>query len=279
MKNGRRNSSNQKRGRTGSTNNRGESIADGRNIRADDRSEPTFNGENNRNEQRSQNNVSDDARAESSNSKLEITDGYYFTPDGRIERIPDGYYIDNQNRLRKRRQRNVEYNTTDGNQNRDRTETGGNETEYIPTDFLLEKPLNVRGKKRRKAKEESEKLTVVTLLASATSGIFTSIALLTGHEHWPLVIQESKNLAEALSDCLDTLPSKTYAQIIAILEKWVPWVNLAFIAGAIIVPRITKSLERVEERYHPKDNRSNERQTDRTENNSFDPFSRPFWNN
>ncbi|HEY7160218.1 MAG TPA: hypothetical protein VH815_03120 [Acidobacteriota bacterium] len=216
-----------------------------------------------------------DVRSIGGNSNVEITDGYYFTPNGTITRIPDGHYIDNSGRLRKRRQKRSTSNA-DGNTHRDRPETGEHEAESISENiFLGDKPLNVRpGKRGRKksVKEETSKLTMVTLLASGASAIFTSVALLTKHEHWKLHIEEGKILAEALNDAISTLPEKYYAQVIGIIEGWIPWINLCFVVGAIVVPRIEASAKQIERKHSPKSEPSNERD-ERSADNPFSTWS------
>jgi hypothetical protein len=139
--------------------------------------------------------------------------------------------------------------------------------------FIGDKPLNIRGGKRTRksktVKEETSKLTMVTMLASGAAAIFTSVALLTKHEHWNLQHDEGQILAEALNDALETLPEKQYAQITGIVEKWIPWINLCFVVGAIIVPRFEASAKRIEKKYPEKSAGSNERNSPTADN----PFS------
>jgi len=88
-------------------------------------------------------------------------------------------------------------------------------------------------------------------------------------------------LSEALNDALNTLPVKYYDQITSVIEKWVPWVNLAFVAGAIIVPRIEESTKRIEAtRYQSVDStteRGNGRATPAKEAGPFDNFTSLGW--
>lgn len=206
-------------------------------------------------------------RSVTGNASLEITDGYYFTPRGTIERIPDGHYISDSGKLRKRRIKRSDSSNANGNENRDRTETGEYAEKSSTADFLLEKPLNVRGSRKRKtAKQETTKLTMVTMLASGAAAIFTSISLLTKHDHWNLQTDEGKILAEALNEAINTLPEKYYAQVTGIVEKWIPWINLCFVCGAIIVPRIEASAKRIEKRYSEPSKGSDKRDTATTDN-------------
>ena len=200
-----------------------------------------------------------------------ITDGFYFTPRGTVERIPDGHYIGSDGRLRKRRKQRRDSGNANGNTYRDRPEAGEHEEEFSSENaFRIDKPLNVRGGKRTRktktVKEETSKLTMVTMLASGAAAIFTSVALLTKHEHWNLQHEEGKILAEALNDALETLPEKHYAQIVGVIEKWIPWINLCFVVGAIIVPRFEASAKRIEKKYPKESTGSDKRDTATTDN-------------
>jgi hypothetical protein len=199
------------------TNLGGNTNADGSSIRSNDGNKSPIDGTNATNGIAKPIISGDVDRSFTGNQSVEITNGYYFTPNGTITRIPDGHYIDNSGRLRKRRQKRTTSNA-DGNTHRDRPEASEYETESVSENiFLGDKPLNVRpGKRGRKksVKEETSKLTMVTLLASGASAIFTSVALLTKHEHWKLHIEEGKILAEALNDAISTLPEKYYAQVV-----------------------------------------------------------------
>lgn len=158
-----------------------------------------------------------------------------------------------------KRQRRAERDTRDGNDGNDRAKTGdGAEVDSQPDlrQIAQPKPLKVRKTRKKKVvvSEESSKLTVVTLLTAASSAIFTSVSLLTKHDHWSLDKPEATALAEALNDALTTLPEKSYAFVLKILEQWVPWINLIFVVSAIIFPRIEESAKRAEEaRYKPRE--------------------------
>jgi hypothetical protein len=196
-------------------------------------------------------------------TRNEIASGYYFSPRGKLERIPEGYFVDARDgRLRKRRKRNSD-NAIDGNENRndDNRKTSNSESEFSSqANFRDEKPLNIRGRKKRKVvKEETQKLTMITLLASGCSAIFTCIALLTKHDHWALQHSpqnEAKILAEALNDAIDTLPAKQYDIITSIVEKWIPWINLCFVVSALVYDRIEQSRKLTEETHNVVSQRS-----------------------
>lgn len=110
---------------------------------------------------------------------------------------------------------------------------------------------------------------MVTMLASGAAAIFTSVAMLTKHDHWKLHPEEAGTLAEALNEAISTLPEKYYAQIVAIIERWIPWINLTFVVSAIIIPRIEASAKRVEKSYTRVDNADDKRDAGTTDN----PFS------
>ena len=259
---------NSNEGRNSTTvNSSGISIADGGNVWPNDGSQPSANARNFGSETAKSingNNVADGVRG---NQSVEITDGFYFTPRGTIERIPTGHYISDSGKLRKRRVKRSDTSNANGNENRDRTETGEYAEKSASADFILEKPLNVRGGRKRKTiKQETNKLTMVTMLASGAAAIFTSISLLTKHDHWNLQTDEGKILAEALNDAINTLPEKYYAQVTGIVEKWIPWINLCFVCGAIIIPRIEASAKRIEKRYNPESKGSDKRDTTTADN-------------
>lgn len=269
MEDVRNNDSNEGRNTTAS-NSSGIPITDGGNIRPNDRSESPSNRQTQSERSGIAFNGVNTVGSVTGNQSVEITDGFYFTPRGTIERIPSGHYISDSGKLRKRRIKRSDSSNANGNENRNRTETGEYAEEFASKDFLLEKPLNVRGSRKRKtAKQETTKLTMVTMLASGAAAIFTSISLLTKHDHWNLQTDEGKILAEALNEAINTLPEKYYAQVTGIVEKWIPWINLCFVCGAIIVPRIEASAKRIEKRYSPKSEGSDKRDTTTADN----PFS------
>lgn len=234
----------------------GNTIANGGSVRPNDGNEQAIDSEDNGKRGAGIANEYVASELSGGYSRTEIETGYYCAPNGDIKPIPNGYYIDTRDgRLKKRRKRNTD-NSADGDENQYRTNSGYGETEFNKqTDFRSEKPLNVRGRKKRKTvKEETQKLTMVTLLASGCSAIFTSVALLTKHDHWALHANESKALSEALNDAINTLPAKYYEQISSIVEKWIPWINLCFVASAIIFDRIEQSNKLVEAtRYKPRE--------------------------
>lgn len=92
---------------------------------------------------------------------------------------------------------------------------------------------------------------MVAMLAAGSSAIFTSVALLTKHDHWMLREIEAEKLSEALNDALNTLPVKYYEQITGIIEKWIPWINLTFVLGTIVTTRIEDSIKLYEKGKRP----------------------------
>jgi hypothetical protein len=238
----------------------GNAIGDGGRVRTDEASVSSQSiGIGGSENAKSINGISVD-RSIGGNQSVAITDGYYFTPNGRIARIPDGHYIGSDGRLRKRRKQGRDSSNANGNTYRDRPEASEHEKEFTTeNDFRIDKPLNIRGgrRKAKTVKSETSKLTMITLLSSGAAAIFTSVALLTKHDHWSLQTDEAKILAEALNDAISTLPEKYYAQVIAIIEKWIPWINLCFVVGAIIVPRLEASAKRIEKSHSQQSETSN----------------------
>jgi hypothetical protein len=269
MKNGRRNNDNDSKRRTsGSSSTSRQSIADGSDIRPNDGNESSISREGESVGIKDRSIDDDNSKSSRGNANVTLADGFYFTPSGTVERIPDGHYIHTDGRLRKRRQSKRDGgNSADGNENRDRTETGEQQ------EYDSEIPIRSVGKKRqKKVTEHQQRLTMVAMLSIATSAIFTSVALLTKHKHWELVSDEARILAESLNEAFATLPTKAYEQIIAIIEKWVPWVNLVFVVSAIIIPRIEESVKRVEETHYRENPVSNKRD-DGTKDNPFANYS------
>ena len=274
MKNGRHNNNNPKRSATGkfATESTGSKLSDTERTTAGIIETDTREIESIRIEP--SNVISDDSSSKRDNQQFTLPTGYYFTPSGDVERIPDGHYLSG-GRLRKRRRtgRNAS-DSADGNKDRDRTEAGEQEK------YLGEIPLRIESKTRRAAKKlnaEKAKLTMVAMIATGCSAIFTSVSLLTKHDHWQLAIEEAQHLSEALNDAIETLPAKYYAQITSIIEKWIPWINLSFVVGAIIIPRLEESAKRIETRNYkatPGSNTGNAR----TETNPIDVNSSAFWN-
>lgn len=251
----------------------GNTNTDGSSIRSNDGNKSPIDVGNASGEIGAFNTSGNDDRSTSRNQEFAITDGHYFTPRGTIERIPNGHYIGSDGRLRKRRKpKQSDGSNTDGNAYRNRPETGEENEWNLGDAFQIEKPLNIRGGKRgrkKTVKEETSKLTMVTMLASGAAAIFTSVAMLTKHEHWKLHPDEGQTLAEALNDAISTLPEKYYAQIVAIIERWIPWINLTFVVSAIVIPRIEASAKRIEKPYTQPDNRNDEGNAGTADN----PFS------
>jgi hypothetical protein len=217
----------------------------------------------------------DDSNAIRDNKQFTLPNGFYFNTNGNVERIPDGHYI-RDGRLRKRRgSRRSASDSADGNENRDRTETS--ETEK----YLGEVPLRIESKTRRAAKKlnaEKAKLTMVAMIATGCSAIFTSVSLLTKHDHWQLAVEEAQHLSQALNDAIETLPAKYYAQITSIIEKWIPWINLSFVVGAIVIPRLEESAKRIEARNY-QSSKGNNAGNAGTEASPVNGPASAFWNN
>lgn len=251
MENVRESNSGNDRRETASADSSGISITDGGNVWTNDGSESAIDGKDFRNEYESIANGNDTVGSITGNSRDKIESGYYWTADGAIERIPDGHYVQG-GRLRKRRkQRNVESNTDQ------RSEKGigetGEESKLVSENVLRDRPQKVKGKRGKKSnlKVEAKRLTLVSMLASASAMMFTSVALITKHKHWNLEEEEAQTLAEALNDCIATLPEKNYDTILAIIEKWTPWFTLTFVGYAITWPRIQASAKQFEKRDNP----------------------------
>lgn len=251
----------------------GRAGTDGGSVRSNDGNEQTITRESNT--ARSAGVADEHAVTESSGGHTgnEIASGYYFTPRGDIEPIPDGCYVDKRDgRLKRRRNRSTGNNTDDGNEDRanneDREQASDGASEFSSqTD--IRKPLKVRGRRKKNVKEENKKLTMVTLLASGASALFTSVALLTKHEHWQLRNDckptEAAILAEAINDALDTLPVKYYDIVTSIVEKWIPWINLCFVLSALIYDRIEQSEKLIEATRYQARNGSDKRYTNGAE--------------
>jgi len=114
-----------------------------------------------------------------------------------------------------------------------------------------DKPLKNRPKGKRKAKGGSMKGAMVMVLGQASAAIFTCVAMLTNHDHWSLEREESEKLGKALNDALSTLPERAYEKVIAIAEKWHPWVHLIFVLGILVWTRIEESSKLAQSAQEP----------------------------
>ncbi len=154
----------------------------------------------------------------------------------------------------------------DNRTNYENREQTGNSSSEFDSQVDLRKPLKVRTRRRKTVKEESKKLTMVTLLASGCGALFTSVALITKHDHWQLRTDcqptEAKILAEAINDALDTLPSKYYDIVTSIVEKWIPWINVCFVLCALVYDRIEQSEKLIERTHYKTSERGDKRYTD-----------------
>lgn len=236
------------------TSNSGQSVADGGSVRTDDRNKQATDNRSTGGQSRTLANDVVTSELSGGHSRNEITSGYYYAPNGDIRQLGDGEYIDARDgKLKRRRKRRSGNNAINGNEDRtnyeDREQAGNGESEF-DSQVDLRKPVKVRGRKKRTVKEENKKLTMVTLLASGCSALFTSVALLTKHDHWQLRNDckptEAAILAEAINDALDTLPAKYYDIVTSIVEKWIPWINLIFVVSALVYDRIEQSEKLIE---------------------------------
>jgi hypothetical protein len=110
-----------------------------------------------------------------------------------------------------------------------------------------DKPLKNRPGKRGRGKGKSSmKGAMAVILGKSASLLFASVAMLTEHDHWSLEKEEADKLGKALDDALSTLPERAYEKVIAIADKWHPWVQLVFVLGILIWTRIEESAQRVE---------------------------------
>lgn len=213
----------------------------------------------------------------SANRQFKLADGHYFKPNGEIDRIPYGYYLRPDGRLaRRRKRRDNDTQSTDGNNNSDRTETSAEERISEPSPIRVGKSKS--SAKIKKLTETQHRLTMLAMLAVALTALFSTLALFFG-KHWNLDTEESNIFADQLNQALMTLPQKSYETIIAIIEKWVPWINLTFTVYAILLPRIEETGKQIKSRskgnYSTVDNGIH---GERKENNSFTDFASLGWN-
>jgi hypothetical protein len=94
------------------------------------------------------------------------------------------------------------------------------------------------------------------MIATGCTAIFTSVALLTKHDHWSLEVIEARKLAEAINESISTLPVKYYETLTTVIEKWIPWINVIFVISAIVFPRIEESSKLIEESHYKPSDRS-----------------------
>src|SRR6266508_2997715 len=247
----------------------GQSISDGSVIRSNDGDEQTIDNGSVGSESGTLADKLVTASVSGGYTRNEIASGYYFAPNGDIKPIPDGCYVDAKDgRLKKRRRRNGN-NAADGNEDRtnyENREQTGNSSSELDSQVDFRKPLKVRTRRRKTVKEESKKLTMVTLLASGCGALFTSVALITKHDHWQLRTDcqptEAKILAEAINDALDTLPTKYYDIVTSIVDKWIPWINVCFVLCALIYDRIEQSEKLIERTHYKASERGDKGYTD-----------------
>lgn len=105
---------------------------------------------------------------------------------------------------------------------------------------------------KRVVKEKSMpgKADFIGLLTVCSTLSFSTVALLTGHDHWSLDEEESAYHAKALNGMLDTLPNKYYEIIVVAAEKWLPRFFYIFALCALVAPRINESAKRFDDRNY-----------------------------
>lgn len=114
----------------------------------------------------------------------------------------------------------------------------------------VEKPFPVDSPRRRgrpKKVNEIEQAATLGVFSTALSALFIIPSVALG-PHWVLNDEEANTLAESLQKALSTLPGSTYGDLKKYLDRFVPWVALAIVAGQIVAPRIEETQRRRTER-------------------------------
>jgi hypothetical protein len=104
-----------------------------------------------------------------------------------------------------------------------------------------------RRRGRPKKVNEVEQGATIGVLATALSAIFIIPTVAFG-AHWALSDEEATTLGESLQKALSTLPSSQYVDLKKYLDRFVPWVALAIVAGQIVAPRIEETQRQRAER-------------------------------
>jgi hypothetical protein len=115
---------------------------------------------------------------------------------------------------------------------------------------VVERPFPVDAPRRRgrpKKVNEIEQSATIGVFSTALSALFIIPSVALG-PHWVLSDEEATTLAESLQKALSTLPGNTYVDLKKYLDKFVPWVALAIVAGQIVAPRIEETQRRRTER-------------------------------
>ncbi len=148
-------------------------------------------------------------------------------------------------------------NSGSGTDNRTAADTGsGTREETSPTMGVspkVERPPIIRQRKQRADKgvkrsgksigvsgSDVEKHAVLGVISITVETIFRTIALKQG-EHWKVNQQENLILSQALQEALETLPGDSYLEILGYIEKFGPWVAVAWTAYNICSPRIART--------------------------------------
>ncbi len=114
--------------------------------------------------------------------------------------------------------------------------------EYPTPELAFEDSARIKGKRGRKPKVDHKRASI-TLLSTGLSSLFGIVAAFEG-EHWYLQDFEAQLLSAQLDQALSTLPEEYYASVNEALEKYAPWVALAFTSYAIVRPRLDASAKR-----------------------------------
>lgn len=107
----------------------------------------------------------------------------------------------------------------------------------------LETPI-IR-KRRGKAKQQGSELSRQAILFGvgiSIQGVFHALSFKLG-QHWKLTDDETAQLATDLDVALQTLPEEYYAEFLAYIAKFAPWLAVCFTASGIIIPRIQQTAQ------------------------------------
>lgn len=112
-------------------------------------------------------------------------------------------------------------------------------------ELAVELEAPVIRKRRGKAKQQGSELSRQAILFGvgiSIQGIFHALSFKLG-QHWKLSDDETAQLATDLDVALQTLPEEYYAEFLAYIAKFAPWLAVCFTASSIIIPRIQKTAE------------------------------------
>lgn len=137
----------------------------------------------------------------------------------------------------------------DSNNNSGRTGTDSDGEKSVAADHIRVKqgePKNVKADTILDAVSSLPKGSVEAIIAAVLQGIFFIPANTLGDplgKVWTLSDREAKELAKAVIECLDTLPKKQRQNVDKLLKEWGPWIKLATVGGAIMLPRVEATRE------------------------------------